>query len=504
MKKRLKYFLYFLITIGIYSCSEEDGITPVVGNDEGTDLTSFTFTSSANKSLPYDIYLDINGNEITGYIPLSGDIENLIATFEHNGANVVVGSQVQQSGQTYNDFRRSLIYTVKTSDGRSQSYNVSLTYFTGLPIVYLDTNGVPIDTKEEYRAGKVNIQGNDDYDHFLSTDMLIRGRGNSTWYFHEKKPFQLKFEEKEYFLDMPKDRKWIFLAEHSDKTLLRNKIAFEMGYMSRLDWTPQSEFAEVFINDQYNGTYHISQKVEESKNRVNVGDNGYLMEIDQMERVDYDDVYFHTDHFLINIKEPELDWNSNEFNYAKNLVNDFEDALFSSNFKDPNTGYRKYIDLDSFVDWYLINEITKNQDAKSWSSIFFNVMPGEKIKMGPIWDFDLAFGNVNYSECEYPEGFWVKRNDWYTQLFNDPYFVGLVKERFKYFRQNQLMILEKIDFHASYLSMAQSENDLRWDCIGNPVWPNPIVFPSYEQEVEHLKSWYNQRMDWLNTAINNL
>ena len=277
-----------------------------------------------------------------------------------------------------------------------------------------------------------------------------------------------------------------------------------MGYLSNLDWTPESHFAEVFINDQYNGTYNITQKVEASDHRVALGSNGYLMEIDQLERMKSDDVYFYTEKFLINIKEPEVDWDGEEYNYAKNLLNEFETALFSVNFKDPQLGYQKYIDVESFIDWYLISEITKNQDSKSWSSIFLNVIPGEKIKMGPLWDFDLAFGNVNYSECEFPEGFWVKDNPWYQQLFKDPYFVALVKERFQYFKQHQLLILEKIDGYATYLSKSQFENDLRWDTIGNPVWPNPVVFPTYEQEVAHLKSWYSQRMNWLDAAINQL
>ena len=111
--------------------------------------------------------------------------------------------------------------------------------------------------------------------------MKIRGRGNSTWGLHPKKPFQMKLSDKAEFLGMPKDKKWLFLAEYSDKTMLRNKISFEMGYISNLDWTPQGRFAEVYINDQYNGTYNITQKVEESDNRVVLGDTGYLLELDQ-------------------------------------------------------------------------------------------------------------------------------------------------------------------------------------------------------------------------------
>ena len=217
-----------------------------------------------------------------------------------------------------------------------------------------------------------------------------------------------------------------------------------------------------------------------------------------------DDVYFYTSEFLINIKEPEVAWDSGEYNYAKNLISEFETVLKSSQFTDPINGYAKYIDVDSFVDWYLINEIVKNQDSKSWSSIFMNVMPGRKIKMGPLWDFDLAFGNVDYSECEYPTGFWVKEHAWYKRLFEDPTFVEKVKTRFTYFRENQNYILDKIDTHAKYLHFSQQENNNKWDVIGNYAWPNPVVYDSYEEEVEHLKNWYTKRMNRLDNAFKGL
>ena len=255
------------------------------------------------------------------------------------------------------------------------------------------------------------------------------------------------------------------MAEYSDKTLIRNKIAFELGYLSNLDWTPQSVFTEVVVNGNYSGTYNISQKVEESDHRVQLGDEGYLLEIDQLERLDWDDVYFRTDAFLINIKEPDTEYDSANYNYVKDLINEFEAVLMGDQFKDPATGYVKYIDVDSFIDWYLISEITKNQDSKSFSSIFLNVIPGQKIKMGPLWDFDLAFGNVDYSECEYPTGFWVKDHTWYARLFEDENFVQKVQERFLYFRENQDFILNKIDHYAQLLQWSQYENDKKWICL---------------------------------------
>jgi len=501
--KNIFITIVFFNTLFLVSCSD-DVVEEVEVIVEGTEITSFSFLKVNNPSLEYDIYLNIEQNVITGSVPFSGSIENLIASFKHDGLEVVSNGFNQISGTTYNDFSKTLNYQVKTADERSEDYEVDVTYFTGLPIIYLNTNGAAIDSKEEYREGSVSVYGGRNFINLTDAEMKIRGRGNSTWYFHPKKAFQFKFSDKTEMLEMPKDKKWIFLAEHSDKTLMRNKIAFEMGYLSKLDWTPQSHFAEVFINNEYNGTYNISQKVEESDRRVVLGDTGYLLEIDQLERMGSDDVYFYTSEFLINIKEPEVAYDSNEYNYAKDLINEFETVLKSNQFADPANGYTKYIDIDSFIDWYLISEITKNVDSKDWSSIFLNVIPGGKIKMGPLWDFDLAFGNVDYADSEYPEGFWVKEHAWYKRLFEDPAFVAKVKERFMYFKENQNFILEKMDFYANYLQLAQKENDDKWDIIGNYAWPNPVVYDTYEEEVVYLKDWYTKRMTWLDSAFKNL
>ncbi len=500
------YNLFIISILFLTSCSNESGAIneePVI--IEGTSISEFSFLKLNNPSLLNDINLTVEGEKILGRLVDNVNIKNLVATFEHDGLEVVINNIKQQSGTTFNNFTDLVTYTVKTTDGRTEDYIVDLAKFTGLPIIYLKTdNGLAIDSKEEYRTGFVTIDGGRNYTNLVETSMKIKGRGNSTWYVDPKKPFQLKFSNKVQMLDMPEDKTWILLAEYSDKTMIRNTISFEMGYLSKLDWTPKSAFSEVYINNQYNGTYNISQKVEEGSNRVALGNTGYLLEIDQLERLDPEDVYFYTTDFLINIKEPSLDYNSAEYNYAKDLLNEFEGVLKSNQFKDPNIGYAKYIDIDSFIDWYLISEITKNQDSKSFSSIFLNVITGEKIKMGPLWDFDLAFGNVNYSECEYPEGFWVKDHKWYARLFQDPAFVAKVKTRFLYFRENQNFILDKMDSYANYLKWAQQENDDKWNTIGVYVWPNSVVLGSYEAEVTHLKNWYTTRMNWLNTAYNGL
>jgi len=613
-------------------------------------MTLFSFKASENEGLDIDLTMSELNGTFSGRTLTNVSSKDLIASFEHNGSSASIGDAAQVSGTTAHDFTDLVTYTITGSDGQTTSYAVDLTQFTALPIIYLQTDYyAAIDSKEDYIPGDTSIVGGRDFDDFDLAEMKIRGRGNSTWGLHPKKPFQMKLADKAEFLGMPNDKKWLFLAEYSDKTMLRNKISFEMGYISNLDWTPQGRFAEVYINDEYNGTYNITQKVEESDNRVALGGTGYLLELDQLSRLNSDDVYFEsvlTDKFWVNIKEPSLERSSSEYAYIKTLINDFENAMSGSTsmtsyfavaettsdnvwdvnlsqtmtlvpnsdyivsfkakssidrtmivglglYHDPWTnagepvslttawqtftlsqttidfgddqsrvlfdmggdqggevwiddvsvltadgielvangdfqsgeasweggaatavnitsyangsgGYAEYIDVDSFVDWYLISEITKNVDSMFFSSMFLNVMPGEKIKMGPLWDFDLSFGNVDYADSRYAEGWWVKYHPWYEHLFQDPDFVGKVKVRFAYFKDNQQFILDKIDAYAEQLQWAQQENNDKWQTLGMYVWPNPVVFDTYQEEVDHMKSWYIDRMDWLEAGFDNL
>ena len=392
--------------------------------------------------------------------------------------------------------------------------------FTGLPILYVDTEGSEINSKEDYVEGSVSIIGSNDFPDLSSAEMKIKGRGNSTWWQggigrpdNMKTPFQIKFGDKTKVLNMPKDKKWVLLAEISDISLIRNKIVREIANMGSFDYVPQAEYTELFINNKHAGTYLIGQKVEESKNRVNIGDDGYLVEIDTDAhgRIEEDDVYFRSNvwssHYkdgVFNIKEPSLDFDSEKFNLIKDHINSFEDALFGDNFKDPDIGYRSFIDLSSFIDWFLVNEISKNQDAASFSSIYFNYIPGEKIKMGPIWDFDLAFGNVNYSNAENPEGFWIKDNLWYKRMFEDPYFKQMVQERFDYYNNNLSLILSKISGFETYLSKSQKKNFELYPSLLDPnseVWPVPARFDNHHSYVEYLKTWLDTRMAWLKTWL---
>ena len=474
------------------------------------EMKSFSFLSELNPTLTQDVNLTFDGvDTFSAAVNELCDIEKLVASYDVVGGLVQVNSLEQTTGISSNDFNKPVTYKVaNTTNSTSQNFYIEISYFTGLPRILIDTDNTPIVSKEDYVAGFVSVKGGLVFEDLEAQEMKIKGRGNSTWD-HPKKPYQLKFSDKTAMLTMAEDKKWLFLAEYSDKSLIRNKIALDLGAMSRLDYTPKGEYAEVFLNNEYNGTYLITQKVEVKSNRLNLPDNGYLIEIDQDHRVDADDVFFqptiYTQRYgtnVFNIKEPSVDYNTEAFNLIKEYINNFEAALFGADFKDAQAGYQAYIDVPSFIDWYLIQEIAKSVDAQWYSSIYFNYVPGDKIKMGPLWDFDLSFGNVDYADSRYSEGFWVKENLWYKRLFEDPAFESKVKERFLYFYNNSNVILDKIDEYATHLERSQAQNYQTWPTLGTYVWPNPVYFDTHIEEVVHLKEWIAKRMEWLHSEFN--
>ncbi len=233
---------------------------------------------------------------------------------------------------------------------------------------------------------------------------------------------------------------------------------------------------------------------------MNVGDEGYLLEVDQIERMEKGDVYFQTQRLLLNIKEPGLAKDDQQYKFVKSFVNEAENALYSESFRDAEKGYRKYLDMESFVDWYLINEIAKNNDAVFFSSCYMNLVPGGKLKMGPIWDFDIAFGNVNYNNNQQPTGFYVKNSKWISRLFEDPAFVTAVKARFAHYKANKMALLENINKKSVSLRWSIQEDNNKWNTLYNNTEPNYAVVGSYNNEVQFLKDWINKRFDWLDAA----
>lgn len=434
----------------------------------------------------------------------------LIPLFEYEGDSIVINNQKYISGDMV-DFKTPVKIKV-LSHQKSKEYTVLVHSFTGLPVVWIETeNRKEIVSKEEYVNASFKLVENvltRSAGDVIEDSVSIKGRGTSSWNISPKKSYRLKFDKKISLLNEPKDKSWVLIANHFDKTMIRNMIAYYMGGLSNLDYTPRFHFVDLMLNGRYDGTYMLGDKLKISNNRVNVGDDGFLVEISH--DVLYEEgVYFYTDSLIcpVHIKYPDVIEGDENYLYVKDAFVEAEKALFMDSFMDPNNGWQKYLDISSFVDWWIIHEITKNADAIAfYKSCYLSLKRGDKIKIGPIWDFDLSFGN-GPAPGEYDiEGFtyMLYNNLWYKRLFQDPTFVQLVKERYSYFYALKNDMLREINEYANYLRYSVEENENRWHILYTTTYYHWDVWGNYNNEIQYMKTWLIKRMDWLNDAINQL
>ncbi|MCC8407557.1 CotH kinase family protein [Mucilaginibacter sp. UR6-1] len=511
-----RFTICLLIAVAAWSCKSTKETDPVPEPEKADTvmLTSVTIEAKNNPDLlTADVKATIKDNDITALIPSIKNSKKLVVTFTTKTAGTVVKANdtLLVSGTTKIDFTKPVTYALTTPKGLTRNYNFKVKNFTGIPVFYLTTSA-PVNSKDNYVTGTLVINTNGEFEQEkLTIPLQIKGRGNSTWG-HPKKPYRLKFNDKTAVLGIGAAKNWVLLANYSDKTLMRTSIAFSLGKKLGVGFTPDSRFIEVVLNGEYIGSYLLTEQVEVHENRVNVpelkkGDvaadkitGGYLLEWDQ--RLD-EEYWFRTSHNIpFTIKSPE-DIPDAQFNYISGYVQQTEDAIFADNFADPNEGYAKYIDVNSFVNYYIIQEIMKNQDAKDFSSIFFYKDRGGKLTLGPLWDFDLAIGNVDYSDATQATGWWIKDGPWYSRLFEDAVFRKKVKDRWNQIKGNEIKgIYTDIDSNYKYINLSQQQNFKRWPILNEYVWPNPLILGTYDNEVSQIKSWLTKRITWLDIEIN--
>ena len=381
-----------------------------------------------------------------------------------------------------------------------------------LPVLRITTdNGAPIVSKDVYITGQMSLVSTVAGEAAVNGGLQIRGRGNSTWGM-PKKPYRLKLTDKQALLGMPSAKDWVLLANYSDKSLLRNALALELGTKLGLAWSPRSAYVEVFLNGRYDGVYQLMENIKVAKDRVNIDElaavdvgadkitGGYLLEVDF--RQDGHTIFSAIDQLPIVFQSPEAPVQVQE-DYIKGYINEFETALHSADFANPTTGYAAYIDVDSFVRWYLVNEVFRNVDSNMWSSCWMYKSRAGKLQMGPLWDFDLGAGNVNYEDAYKTDGWRVRTAPWFSRLFEDPAFAARVKLLWNEVKDDELAaMLQSIPINAAKLQQPQLNNFQRWPILEMYVWPNYKIPGSYAGEIDYLNTWLSARITWIDRQFN--
>lgn len=492
-------------------------------------IFSFVLEAVNNKELDEDIMAVIRGTSAYIILPEGASSQSLILTFGFRGASVNINGVPQESGVTVNDFTTPLVYSLVKQDGSQIDYTVTVQSMR-IPKIYIDTeNQAPILDKENYVRSTIKIEDPDK----LYTDGTafegtagIRGRGNSTWGM-PKKPYRIKLDEKAKLLGMSTDKDWALLANYADKTLLRNVTAFEISRIVDMKWTPKSVSVELYLNGEYQGVYCLTEHVKVSSERLDIdlvdetdisgealkGD--YFMELD-----------FHFDEgarFKTDLKELPMMFKDpdeptpEQFDYVKNYYNTAEAVLYSDYFLDSETGYRNYIDVESFIKYYIVQELSKNCDGNMRGSCYMSLTKSGKIDQPLVWDFDIAFGNANHITTEQgasstgPEGWYIKTcSPWFDRLFEDPQFVEELKAKWNEVKPQLDLLPQFIQDHANQLKYASKRNfaskeagGAGWD-IHEIMWPNYVDRGSYDNEIKFLKDFVVKRLAWLDQNINSL
>lgn len=435
------------------------------------------------------------------------DDKQLIPRFTFQGSAVTINGVEAESGVTKFDFSSPVVLSVITAK-QIKDYLVYVNAYTGLPSAWVDTNGhANVVNENQYYGGSFKLIANPTTASagggVIKASMKVMGISPIKWYYPDysiststdklpaKNTYMVKFNNNISLFDEPNGVTWRLCPNNDDLTFLHNQTAFYMSKISNLDYTPRAHFVDMFLNKKFYGTYTMVERLEVSVNRVNVGNDGFILSIGSSERGSV----FYTNYLErpVTVLAPGSP-SAEAVAYASTFLQTAENALFSSNFSDASTGWQKYMDIDSFVDWYLINEIAKNYDGAFSSNCVMNLQRGGKLKMGPLWDFEEAFGNISQSPAS---GFVIKNVNWYARLFQDPAFVAKVKERFDYFYEHQQDIISEINSNAEYLRYAVVENDYRWKIFDKYKSNSSDTRALYGKAVGNMKNWLVSRMDWL-------
>jgi len=419
---------------------------------------------------------------------------------------------------------------------------------SNLPFIMINTNGktiiantrVLVDMKVLNSSIGPNNIADTTYEYNGKISIEIRGNTSANF---PKKSYSVETRMDSVtnlnvqLLGLPKENDWVFNGPYPDKSLMRNVLAYKLGNLTG-KWSPRTHYFELYLNGTYQGLYILIEKIKVDKNRLNLasltpidttGDEvtgGYILKLDRPESTDVENKDYWVSPYRANttlqqkeyflFQDPKGDeLNTYQFNYIRKNITDFENAMYSDHYQDKVTGFYPFVDLKSFLDYYIITELSRNLDGYRISTFIHKDKDskGGKITMGPYWDYDICFGNANFFSAGLTDG-WVidgmGNGDgyampfWWQKFRLDPYFNDQLKKRWNDWTVtyiNSTYLNQFIDSCANDLIDAQKRNFQKWPILSTYVWPNNYVGSTYAGEISYLKNWLNSRITWMDTQI---
>lgn len=484
---------FILVSLFLFvSCSKN--VTEDTDNIEPVELeiTDFYFSVAHNASLDQDLILVEEEEEYSATLP-NQDSKVLIASYTTNATKVLVNNTEQQSGVTPNDFTNEVDYTFVGEQGEEKKITVKVTWIDiDIPHITINTEGnAEITSKENYLMADLSIDGKDLYPDYSGTTE-IRGRGNSTWGL-PKKPYRLKLTTKSEILGLPTARNWVLLANFLDPSLMCNSVAMKIGQDLEVPYANTTIPVDLTINGTYRGSYVLTQQIEEHENRVNVGSQGYLLELDTYFDEEYQ-FYSAGYNLPVMIKSPELS-NSSEISPIKADFENFEALIQDNDF--PNNNYKDYFDIDVFAKYILVYFLTGNEEVNHPKSTYMHKEVGGKFRFGPLWDFDWAYGYESGGQHfanPNRDMFWggtAKGTVFFKRLFEDPAVKTAFKSHWTNYKANHLTnLLTYIDAYATLIKASKARDEAVWNKGKN-----------FEEEVAKMKSYIQNRAGYIDSFV---
>ena len=395
---------------------------------------------------------------------------------------------------------------------QSQQYR----QLTDVPTIYIETeNHQAINSKDTYvNCTFVMVDGQDTLRY---EQTQIRGRGNSSWWNSPKKPYRLKFASKHRLLgpDGANARSWTLLANHGDKTMLRNALTCDLGRFMGMKFCPGARFVDLYVNGSYRGTYQISDQVQVHKGRIPISEeDGWLLEVanENSRETPYittSNIQSWYAQLTYNIKNPDDEnYNATKRQAIQQWLNRFERAVMSPDFADPDEGYRAMVDEEDLINWYVGAELTGNIDAL-YSIYMYKDADEERMHFGPLWDIDLGYDNSSEkSLMQQMEAYlWLWNRPFeqvVQQLWKDPWFAHACSARLNELVSQGLQqyLLDHIDSLRNAIWQSQTRNFRVWP-INQQVYSfeKHTYHNTYDEYVADLKTYVNRHIPYLVNAF---
>ena len=510
------------IQLGNASSGQEYTSDPVSLGDKTYRSLRFTILANTSGNIFghfaefYPVHVTVYGPSYIADLGFTATyLKKLIEEGEKLKDNEITSEDLQELQDAYDTF---CVELENLQNGGAPTYMKQL---TNLPALYINTfDGSTIDSKTTYKYAKMWRIHDGETETFDSLE--IRGRGNSTWGV-PKKPYRIKFKEKEKFLGKgyANARNWTLLANCVDKTLIRNAVASFIGKELGQTYVPAASFVDVTLNGNFIGNYQISDHIDIRKHRINIVEQeeyatdesdisgGYFMEMGSPGGSQ--EVHFSTNRSVtVGVKSPDEDViQKSQIEYIKEFMNNVESHIFSSDYQDPERGYRPLFDSLALASWYLTVEYTANCDGL-YSIYCYKEQGDDHLYMGPIWDYDIAFNNCNRlgemtNKLMLDYGYSSNERQWFKRMYNDPWFLNLIGRRWhKAVLEENLVekTLAFVDSLSAVIDESQRLNFMVWP-INQRTWDELQLFSTYQEGIDYMKQFLVDHATYLSSVFPN-